>query len=95
MLAIKKARKLIEDKPSHSASKTLADLVLALEGETPFQLYQIYDLDYKHFELALEILEEWRMDRYYAKKLRLVDASTVAHSLAATPTPAAAGSVAE
>ena len=92
MLAIKKARKLIEANPSDAASKTLADLVLALESETPFQLAGIYELDYKCFEIALEILAEWRMDRYYAKKLHLVDVSTMASIAAAdapVPSPAA------
>jgi hypothetical protein len=87
MLAIKKARKLIETNPSDAASKTLADLVLALESETPFQLANIYELDYKRFEIALEILAEWRMDRYYAKKLRLVDVSTMARSIATADAP--------
>lgn len=76
MLAIKKARKLIESNPTDPASITLAELVLSLENEASFNLTDIYTLDYKRFELALEILAEWRLDRYYAKKLRLIDAST-------------------
>jgi flagellar biosynthesis/type III secretory pathway protein FliH len=89
MLAIKKARKLIEANPTDDASKTLAELVLALETETPFNLAEIYKLDYKRFEIALEILAEWRLDRYYAKKLRLVDVSNLAKGLAAAPVPEA------
>lgn len=76
MLAIKKARKLIESNPTDPASITLAELVLSLGNEASFNLTDIYTLDYKRFELALEILAEWRLDRYYAKKLRLIDAST-------------------
>jgi hypothetical protein len=68
MLAIKKARKLIEANPTDSASQILASLVLALENDGAFTLADIYELDHKHFEIALEILSEWRMDRYYAKK---------------------------
>jgi len=78
MLAIKKARKLIEANPTDAASITLAELVLALESEASFNLAEIYKLDYKRFELALEILAEWRLDRYYAKKLRLIDVSAQA-----------------
>lgn len=89
MLAIKKARKLIEANPTDDASKTLAELVLALETETPFNLAEIYKLDYKRFDIALEILAEWRLDRYYAKKLRLVDVSNLAKGLAAAPVPEA------
>jgi hypothetical protein len=86
MLAIKKARKLIETNPTDTASETLAELVLALESDTPFQLANIYELDYKRFEIALEILAEWRLDRYYAKKLRLIDVSMVAKSMGAPET---------
>ena len=68
MLAIKKARKLIEANPTDTASQTLASLVLALENDDPFTLADMYELDHKHFEIALAILSEWRMDRYYAKK---------------------------
>lgn len=95
MLAIKKARKLIETHPTDEASKTLADLVLALESETPFLLAEIYKLDYKRFEIALEILAEWRLDRYYAKKLRLVDVSALAKGIGtADSTPSVAASAA-
>jgi len=73
MLAIKKARKLIEANHTDAASMTLASLVLALESDAPFTLAEMYELDHQHFEIALEILSEWRMDRHYAKKFRLLD----------------------
>lgn len=76
MLAIKKARKLIENKPADEASLALAELVLALETEASYPLHKLYALDYKRFDLAMEILQEWRLDRYYASKLLLIDAST-------------------
>lgn len=84
MLAIKKARKLIESKPTDEASVTLADLVLALETEQSYPLHRLYDLDYKRFELAMEILAEWRLDRYYASKLKLIDASNQIRGSAVT-----------
>ncbi|GAB4087814.1 hypothetical protein [Hydrogenophaga soli] len=82
MLAIKKARKLIAEDPTSAASQTLADLVVALEAQKDFSLHALYELDMKRFELALEILKEWRLDRYYASKLRLLDASAQALVLA-------------
>lgn len=81
MLAIKKARKLIEAKPTDEASLALADLVLALETEQSYPLHRLYDLDYKRFELAMEILAEWRLDRYYASKIKLIDASNQAREM--------------
>lgn len=81
MLAIKKARKLIENNPDDAASKILAALVLALESETTISVAPLYSLNDKRFELALEILNEWRLDRHYASKLRLLDSSAVVQAL--------------
>jgi hypothetical protein len=77
MLAIKKARKLIEDKPNDEAAPVLAEFVQALENDQAFVLGRLYDLDYKRFELALEIMAEWRLDRHFSSKAkaRLVQAS--------------------
>lgn len=90
MLAIKKARKLIEAKPTDEASVALADLVLALETEQSYPLHRLYDLDYKRFELAMEILAEWRLDRYYASKIKLIDASNQAREMLAAQSAMAA-----
>lgn len=53
---------------------TLANLVLALETRQSYPLHRLYDLDYKRFELAMEILAEWRLDGCYASKIKLIDA---------------------
>ena len=90
MLAIKKARKLIEAKPTDEASVALADLVLALETEQSYPLHRLYDLDYKRFELAMEILAEWRLDRYYASKIKLIDASNQAREMVSAQSAMAA-----
>lgn len=75
MRALKKARKLIESHPEAPASQTLSALVVALESEKPFALQSLYQLDYDDFELALEVIKEWRLDRYYSSKVRLLDLS--------------------
>ena len=75
MRAIKKARRLIETQPSNDAAIVLSRLVVALESETPFALQSLYQLDYDDFELALDLLKEWRLDRYYSSKVRLLDLS--------------------
>jgi hypothetical protein len=85
MLAIKKARKLIEANPSSEASQTLAALVVALETEASFPLNSIYTLGDKPFQLALDILAEWRLDRHYAKKMRLMDVINQAQQKTDTP----------
>lgn len=85
MRAIKEARKLIEKTPESDAAKILSQLVLALEAEGDFHIADIYQLNYHHFKLALEILQEWRIDRHFASKTKLFDASRL---LADTPPPA-------
>ena len=75
MRALKKARKLIENKSGKPAADTLSRLVLALESEVPFLLSDLYSLDYDDFNLAMEGMAEWRLDRYYTSKAVLLDLS--------------------
>lgn len=76
MLAIKKARKFIQANPGDPSSQIFSSLVLALESGGNIAVKPLYDLDNDKFELALEMLSEWRLDRHYASKLRLLDVST-------------------
>ena len=75
MRAVKKARLFIAKKPDSESAQLLARLVLALESETAFSEADLYRLDYDSFKLALNLLDEWRLDRYYAGKGRLFDLS--------------------
>lgn len=52
-------------------------MVISLESDSLFPLTSLYTLSYAHYELALKILEEWRLDRYYCSKGRLLDMSLV------------------
>lgn len=73
MNAIKKARKYMETNPEAPATSTFAALILALESEHNFSLARLYELDYDSFLLALELMKEWRLDRYYARKGQVLD----------------------
>ncbi|MFT4193442.1 hypothetical protein [Ottowia sp.] len=75
MRAIKEARKFIERQPDDANARTLSRLVLALESEASFPITDLYLLDADKFKLAMEILDEWRLDRHYASKVRLFDIS--------------------
>ena len=33
------------------------------------------DLDYEAFQLAIDVMRDWRIDRYYASKVKLLDLS--------------------
>jgi len=88
MQVIKEVRKFIERDPTNQSAQVLARLVLALESESDFAITDIYRLDYDRFQLALKMLEEWRIDRYYAGKAKLFDVSfQVAEMQAQTPPP--------
>lgn len=96
MRAVKKARKLIETDPGNQTAQTLSRLVLALESETPFQLADLYKLGYEDFELALAVIGEWRLDRYYTSKAVLLDLSMQIeqnNAQVATETPAATAQI--
>lgn len=93
MRAIKEARKFIERNPTDAAALTLSRLVLALEKEADFPLTDLYSqLDHDQFMLALRVLEEWRLDRYYLGKARLFEVSMLTHGMAqqSAAAPAAA-----
>jgi hypothetical protein len=75
MNAIKEAQKFIAKHPESDAARTLAQLVLTLESTEPFPLEKLYALDLDRFDLALDILKEWRLDRYIAGKSKLYDLS--------------------
>ncbi len=75
MSALKQARKLIEKSPSSKEAQTLSNLVVSLETDQAMILKEIYDLSYESFELAIDIIRDWRIDRYYASKVKLLDLS--------------------
>ena len=81
MRAIKKARKLIETDPNSAISKALSNLVLALETETDFSLKQLYELNMDEFDLAMEVMKDWRLDRFYEGKSKAIRAALEANSL--------------
>lgn len=87
MNAIKKARRVIEGRPDSFEGRTLAGLVLALESAGPFVLEDMYKLDSQNFDLALSVLREWRLDRYYMGKAKLFDVSWHARELNAQAAP--------
>ena len=80
MNAIKKAHKWAQRDPEFADYQVLMRLVKALESETDFNVLDLYCLNGKSFELAMKILDEWRLDRYSsgnAAPFRLLNQSAV------------------
>ena len=75
MSALKQARKWIEKSPTSKEAQTLSKLVVSLETDQTMALKEIYELSYDSFQLAIEIMRDWRIDRYYASKVKLIDLS--------------------
>lgn len=73
--AIKEAQRFIAKNPETETSRTLAQLVLTLESKEPYPLEKLYALNLDRFDLALNILKEWRLGRYFAGKSKLYDLS--------------------
>lgn len=73
MRTFKKVRRLIEKDPHTEAARVLAALVTSLEGDTTFELKALYTLDEKHFDMALALMSDWRLDRYYLGKAKVFD----------------------
>lgn len=88
MRAIKSIRKFIESNPDDADALLLSKLVVALESEGEFAISDLYQLGLERFELALQLLHDWRLDRYYSGKVRLFDISWQA-TQAPAPAPAA------
>lgn len=86
MQALNDARKLIERQPDGETARILSALVLALESEEIYPISDLYKLNYDDFGLALALLMEWRLDRYYTKKAVLLDLSSQVVQMGATST---------
>ncbi len=81
MNAIKKVRKYLVTHAGTESSHVLSTLVGALGEERPFLLSDLYKLDFETFELAMSLLEDWRLDRYYASRLKLFDTAQVSEQI--------------
>lgn len=73
MNAIKKVRHYLLKNPKHPSAKALGRLVVTLGEEGALDLRELYGMELEAFELALELLHDWRLDRHYAARIKLFD----------------------
>ena len=81
MRAIKKVRLVIAENPQEQAAQIFSRLILSLVEEVDFAVKDLYLLDNHNFQLAIDILQEWRIDRYYMGKAKTFDTAQQALSL--------------
>ncbi len=87
MRTFKKIRRLIETDPFAPEARVLAALVTALESDTAFSIKDLYTLEEKHFDMAIELLSDWRLDRYYLGKAKVFDVALQAQDVQAAGKP--------
>lgn len=73
MNAIKKVRHYLLKHPDSPSAKVLGRLVVTLGEEGDFPLNELYGMDLEAFELAMDLLRDWRLDRHYAARIKLFD----------------------
>ena len=71
MRAIKKIKRIIEQNPKDKASQIFSRLITCLVEEADFSLKVLYELNSNEFELAIKVLEEWRLDTFYMGKAKV------------------------
>lgn len=64
--AIKNIAKYIRNNPESEEAVILTEFCKALETETLFDLHRLFGMKTKAFELALDMMADWRFDRHVA-----------------------------
>lgn len=66
--AVKSIAKYVRKNEDEEASLILRELCEALETGKPYELSRLYDIKPKAFDLALDLLSEWRFDRHVTER---------------------------
>ena len=80
--AIHDIRRYLNDHSDSPSAQVLSRLPATLSREETLQLSDLYSLDWETFELAIELLQDWRIDRYYAEQTNLLSVPVNAESQA-------------
>lgn len=81
MRAVKKLKKIIQDNPQSMQSMIYTKLILMLETDENNPLKDLYKLDQEEFDMAISLLKEWRIDRFYVGKSKVFDVAFHANEL--------------
>jgi hypothetical protein len=69
--AIHDIRRYLSDHSDSPSAAVLSRLPATLSREESLVLSDLYALDWESFELAIDLLRDWRIDRYYADRTDL------------------------
>jgi len=70
---IKKVAKFVAANPDSVDTPTLLELAVALETGAEYSFTKLYELNHEGFQLAMGMIDDWRLDRHYLSKLTLLD----------------------
>lgn len=73
MNAAKRIKKLIQEGNHLPQVDILKQLVLALHLGQPFDLRKLYEIDYPFFEIAMQLLNDWRLGYHMDTQGKLVE----------------------
>jgi hypothetical protein len=76
-------KSVLSSRKTHKSKllKFFSRLILSLVEEVDFAMKDLYQLDNHNFQLAIDILQEWRIDRYYMGKAKTFDTAQQALTL--------------
>lgn len=66
--AVKSIAKYVRKNEDEESAAILRELCEALETGQPYELARLYDIKPKAFELAMDVLAEWRFDRHMTER---------------------------
>jgi hypothetical protein len=73
MNAAKKIRRLMDAGDSPEQVQVLKELAVALQMKESFNIDRLYQIDQRYFDVAMDLLKEWRFDHHIASRSKLID----------------------
>lgn len=80
-MQLRKLNESLKKKPQDKSSQIFSKLITCLAEESDFSLKELYELNSDEFELAIEVLDQWRLDRFYMGKAKVFDVALQALEL--------------
>lgn len=88
--AAKRIRKLMDDNPDCRQLDILKQLALALQLKHDFNVHLLYEIDYSYFNIAMQLLEDWRLGHHIETRSKLMEKLFCEYPDAIMPTQLAA-----
>ncbi|MBP7579678.1 MAG: hypothetical protein KA757_01525 [Vogesella sp.] len=73
MNAAKRIKKLMDAGADPQQLETLKHLALALQLKQPYELHRLYEIDYPFFEIAIQLLQDWRLGHHIDARSKLIE----------------------